>query len=101
MLDQDVQRAAIPAEDGDVGGCLAYRWVDAGLDAIAQGDHVAARDDRIGELALASSAENDPRSAGVVDAELALEAALRRTPPGELQHKRMDLEHDALDIFCA
>ena len=77
------------------------RVVDDRVDAIAQRDHVGARDDLVGEFRFARLPEHDARRARVVDAELGLEAGARRRLAGELEHERMHAQVDARDVVRA
>jgi hypothetical protein len=99
MLDEHVHAAAVGQHRGDVGAGLVDRVVDRGHHLAAQCHHVGAVDDGVGELVLAGAAEGQARGTAVVDAELGLQAVGRLLLAGELEHQRMHLELDALDLL--
>src|SRR4051812_17989161 len=99
MLDSQVHALSVDKYGGDVDARFVDRLVSSRLHLAAQRDDVGAIDDRIAELSLARTAEDEARRAAVVDAELRAKSVARLLLSGEFEHQRMHAQFDASHLL--
>ena len=93
-----VHGPAVFQPDRDARLVLVQAGSTCRIHSVAQRDHLRIANARVAVLGLAGGAVDERDRRGMIDAELAFEADLRRFLAGQLEDQRMHLRLDGLDL---